>query len=1235
MKLHVSTPVFRPTEELAARLALLEASAGTGKTHSITTLFLRLIAEPEWMGLKPLKPENVLVVTFTEAATAEMRERIRTRLRNARDCFQKALNDTKWTPDDDEVLAFMVDKGRSKGELASYLRAVSYALATFDDITISTIHGFCQRMLLRNAFESGCDFDLELVPDLDPLIDDVVADSCVRLSYDMDKDLFALFESHVRGDLRRLAATVVSNPDLLILPSQTPDFDRTAWESWQKACQQLYESWMAHGQDAVDTLCSLTDIMNQQSYRPEIIRKKAHKLSVILGNTIDPYNTDDIDNILYFSCDRLKVKKGQSISKVPIFCNDVKKFWEIIEKSRLNIHAFFMEIRRSFIKDVLEVFAKRKRELHIQGFDDLLRRLRDGLRNGENRDALRRAIAREFRVAIIDEFQDTDPVQWEIFESVFVKSGPEDADCRLWVVGDPKQSIYRFRQADIEAYIEAKKTSSISLKKLDVNWRSDAALVQAINTLFSTARITDPFLCSDIPYEEVTPHHFAERCKFPESWTAPLRIAFLTGNGDEKLSKDAARDLAYRFIARDIRAFLEERPRILDEGGWREVHPGDIAVLVRRHHEGRAVELALRRLGIPCVRRSQDNVFETKEASELIRVLNAILNPTDRNAVSTGLATSILNVRSSELIESENSQALDWTEQLTKWAEQWSQDGFMKMFRNILVERKVVERALGREGGERHITNLLHLAELIHNACGREGPNKQLEWLHKQMESSDDADSRLLRLESDARAVKIVTIHACKGLQFPFVWCPFLWDSQLMKKDEFPMFHLDGRLVIDVAPEQKASYDDSLEKAKKELLAEAVRVAYVAITRAKHACTLCTGKIRGLAASALGVLLHKHRLPDKLIETALDDVSVTGLTDDLTNLVQHSAQNGQKATITWFHARVIQERSGRYIPPLVDQQRLVAGSLPPDFNVDDGWRWRSFTSMVKRGHEEAKVNDTRIERDYDDHSGLVASYDASNEQVPLDAFPSGRAVGELFHAIFEHLDFQNPDPKTIETQCARYGFTPDERLVAAVQTVLNTPLYKGGPRLAEIPMSDTLREMEFDMPVNNKISPKDLASIFKKYPRDPLPERYHESVAALEFQSFYGFLNGAIDLVFRYKDPKDHKSRWYIVDYKSNRLPYGRPGTFEDYREEMLVQEMARHHYFLQYHLYVVALHRYLKWRLPEYDYDSHFGGVFYLFIRGMNGSQTGIFRDRPPVERVNALSSLFDRAFLSDNHAI
>ncbi len=1067
---------------------LLEASAGSGKTHTITTLYVRLLLETA------VQPGEILVVTYTNAATAELRARVRRRLVQALAALEAGASD------DAELDAMIRARVASRAADRPRLTAALYG---FDEAAIFTIHGFCQRVLQQHAFESGTAFDLELIGDQTALRDEVVSDFWVQaLCAASEEVVREVAESKLDPmKLASLIQRVVAQPDLTVLPLPGAD---------------------------------------------------------------DPV------------------------------------------KLRTQLAAIAFALRE---------LPRRKAAAGVQSFDDLLLQVDTALA-GLGGEPLAAQIRRRFPVALIDEFQDTDPVQYRIFERIY----RDRADAALFLIGDPKQAIYAFRGADVFIYLNAKRAAREQTYTMDVNRRSSPRMVQAVNTLFG--RVDDPFVLPDIPFVQMQPGTRVRN----EIDGAALHILLMPRAGREArirgkipkkgafINKGVADKELPSAIAGEIVRFLQSDARI--EG--QPVSPADVAVLCRTNLQAMDVQAALRNLGVPSVLQGDASVFDASEAAQLELVLRAVADPGDAGALKAALATDLLGVSGLELFAlQDDERGWDrWLRRLQEWHQLWVGRGFTPAFRRLLDEQDVPARLLALPGGERHLTNLLHLGELLQRAAveWRRGPRALVEWLGTMRR---DAAARVeavgetaqIRLESDARALKLVTIHKSKGLEYPVVFCPYLWDGTLFRKDdkEYLRFHESAephRPMMDLAADKDSRH---CELAEREARAENQRLLYVALTRAKYRCVVVWGAVRDAEDSPLARLL---------------DWPGPAVSDDETRaqLAALAAESGGSIAT----ADLSFELPAPYRAAAGAADALCSRTASRVLRMD--WRLSSFSRLVS-GHDVGVAPaDEGLDHDEGIGEGLARPPETASSAIVLSDFPRGARAGNLIHELFETLDFPTVAPAALRDSAAaaliRYGLDPvwAEPLQRALGDVLDTPLRDAerSLRLREIETARRLNEMEFIFPVaaarpEARFTSAALANAFEGHAA-ALPAGYPDSVRRLGFAPLAGYLRGFVDLVF------EHGGRWYLVDYKSNFLG----PTAADYRPERLGEAMAQHHYFLQYHLYVVALHQYLALRVAGYDYERDFAGVFYLFVRGMAPNHApgcGVFFDRPARALIDALS--------------
>ncbi len=1163
-------PAFEPTAPLAPGITVLEASAGTGKTWQISTLVTRLVAE---VGL-PI--DQVLVVTFTRAATDELVDRVRNRLREVLAAVRGATDDGL-----DPVAAHLWHRARGPAALPIAQR-LHEALQRFDQATITTIHGFCQRMLQQNAFESLADADAELMTDDRVLRDAIRADLLARLRYDADAALRGFLDAAasqggcgLAGDLDALLSEASRHPDAAVLP--------------------------------------------------------ADSAGVLVGDA---------------SAAHLQVPADPA------------------ERA-----ALAGRVRADVVRWARAELGRRARTQRVQTYDDLLRLLADALGPGvpeARRHRLAAAVRAQFSAALIDEFQDTDRVQWTIFRALF-----DASDRYLYLIGDPKQAIYGFRGANVHVYLDAVRHAGPGrVFTMTRNFRSDARLVDGLNHLLNHRGV---FGDDAIRYVEVDAQHQADRLALPADWPpadprrAGLQLRFFDGalkRGGEPGELLRAGELGPALAER----VAEDVVELLDAGctlDGRPVGPGDIAVLVRSHFQAQSLERALGARGVPSVRSGAASVFASDEARHLQSWLAAVAEAGRDGPARRAAATPIFGWTAADLakLSADDAEAVGrwdaWLGSLQHAADQFARKGFMVAFRGALEAHEVMPRLLGWPDGERRVTNLLHLAELVHTAQQRDRltPLTTLEWLADQRARVDaeEAGEAELRLERDDAAVRLLTMHKSKGLQFPVVFAPYLWDGRRVR-------HSHPLLVPDpAAPDRRVlatDVDDEaepratlLQRADREAAQEQMRLAYVALTRAVHRCVVYAGpSFNGsqnhYARSPLGALLHAPADAADRLDLELEHVNdPERLWSDLQRIAAAAPPRGGAPTLT--ATRCAAAGRARWTPPDEGERADPKARRYARGPFDAAWRVHSYSSLTR----DKEVAEGLL------HDPLAARPGASDEpadvdvpavsapgDVPLSTFAGGAQAGTFLHAILEEVDFTptDDDPHreaalqaAIDHLGPRHGFTAERTagLAAHLAEALRVPL--GGPlgdfRLLDLPRADRLDELRFDLPVA-RVPGGAFADAFAYGAPGAggLRADYVQGLRALGFDTIAGFLTGAIDLVFR------RDGRWYVADYKSNRIDPRRTGTspLAHYAQGYLQREMERHHYLLQAHLYALALHRYLRHRLGDaYSYADHFGGAVYLFLRGMTrpdlpvgpDGRAGVYHLRPDAAVLRALDELME----------
>ncbi len=1176
---------------------LIEASAGTGKTYALTGLFLRLLLE------RRLPVGAILCVTYTVAATEELRDRIRGRIRAAVGAVERGGHED----------GFLDALARRTEDREAAIRLLRSALRDFDEAPIHTIHGFCQRVLREHAFESAGLFDTEMVPDERALRREIVYDFWRERFYGAAPEFaaHALHRGFGPDRLLALAQRRPSNPDLRILPD-APPVDMDALPALRKAADGVRLAWPA-AREAVGRCLNDPALKRTDYGNPDALLARM-EVYTTAGRTWPLF-----DGFEKFTPSALKegTRKGLTPPDHPFFkaCGTLRERasdWEIQADRQL------LHLKTELFRVLPAELRRRKRRRNIQCFDDLLLDLKEAL-DGPGGPALAETLRARYRAALIDEFQDTDPIQYAIFRTVF-----GSGESPLFLIGDPKQSIYSFRGADLFAYMQASRAAS-RRHTLRYNWRSDPALVDAVNAIFRNPD-RPPFLYEDIPFAEAVAGDVPGRARLTLDGRPdpPFRMVFLDRPRLEAAgaatNQARATDLVTAVVAAEIARLLDlgacGRSRI----GESPLSEADIAVLVRTNREARRVQDALHTRGIPAVLHSTGNLFDTSEALEMERLLAALADPRDEGLMRVALTTSLMGLSGEDLMALDADDA-DREARLARFRDYhalWDSRGFIRMFRRFLDLERVRERLLALPGGERRLTNILHLAEVLHAeaADGRLGMNGLVHWLSRQRDpDTPRLEEHELRLESDAKAVNIATVHKSKGLEYPVVFCPFHWGAAKLRGPEF-RFHdpADGwrpTLVLDPGAVPGRPL------AVKEILAEDIRLLYVALTRAKHRCYWIWGPFKEAGASAPAYLLHPPAEDDGDIvaatEARFEALSDESLRQDLEALA--ASAPGAIA----LEDRPVPETAPRAAPreaPSDLSRRPFRGLADRDRRI------ASFSSLVgdRTGLAEspAGIGDPfdRPDRDVGTEGGVPPE---PGEPTGVLALPPGAKTGNLLHELLEGIDFTAfpgvAADRLVAKKLAAYGFDASRRetVVRMISNALATPLGPelGGLTLAAVGRSERLSELGFYFPLN-RLTPDRLQRLLAECGIAP-PSGTPERIGRLRFQPVRGFMRGYMDLVFR------HDGRYYLLDWKTNTLGT----TLDDYRPEALENAMREAFYPLQYHLYVLALHRYLKLRLAAYDYDAHFGGVFYLFLRGLqpdNAGATGIYRDRPTRETIFAL---------------
>ncbi len=1137
---------FDLTGPLPTGTTVLEASAGTGKTHTIAALASRYVAEGH------CRLEDLMLVTFGRAATAELRERVRERFL----ATAAALADPGAARGgDDPVVTHLASV--PDDEVTRRRHRLVTALAGFDAATIATTHGFCHQMLAGLGIAADVDPDATFAETASDLLADTVTDLYVRT--------FGL-------------------PD-----SRPADFD-----------------FATASRVAADAVEDRAARLEPTAARPPHVAA----------------------------------------------------------------------VRRGLAEAVRAEVDRRKRFGRVLDYDDLLLRLRDALADPVTGSHARERIRSRYQVVLVDEFQDTDPVQWDIVRLVFHEHRT------LVLIGDPKQAIYAFRGADVVTYLRARQAAATAAT-LGTSWRSDQPLVEALHLLMGGVALGDTGI---VVHDVAARHRRARLHGAPDD--APLRLRVVTRRDVDtdrngRIPVRLSRPLIARDLADDVVALLASgatletdgagaAPRPVQPGDARRpvqpgdaprpVQPGDVAVLVQRNEDARTVRDALRAVGVPAVVTGTSSVFGTAAAREWLTLLTALEQPHRAGLVRSAALTSFVGWSAADLVAGDQDFE-DLSTRVRGWARLLATRGVAALYEAVVSGTGLPARVLAGHTGERHLTDLGHLAQALHTAAveGRLGVASLVSWLRRRMDEAlgDVDEERSRRLESDAAAVQVVTVHRSKGLEFPVVYAPYLADRYVpAKPDPLRLHDPSGERVLDVGGPTGEGYPDRRRVALAEEAGESLRLAYVALTRARSQVVTWWAPTANTDCSALHRLLFAgpaSRGPSGGTSAAAalpDRVAVPSDAQVHARLTALAGSSGGRISV----APAAPAGGGRWAPEPASPEGLRARGFTRV--LDDTWTRTSYSGLTAGLHDQpATVGLSEAESPGtldEPEAGLpvLAGPPPDALPSPMAQLPVGAAFGTLVHGVLEGLELTAADlPAALLDRCRaaeplRYAGVPAETLADALLPALRTPLgpLAGGRSLSQVPPADVLAESAFEFPLGGGESPGSrdpatlarVAGLLERHldAGDPL-RGYAADLAspAVERRPLRGFLGGFVDAVLRVRDPGGRPA-YLVVDYKTNRLAApGEPLTSWHYQPAALVRAMRASHYPLQALLYTVALHRYLRWRQPGYDPDVHLGGTLYLFLRGMCGPDTpvvdgvpaGVFSWRAPTALVTDLSALLD----------
>lgn len=895
--------------------------------------------------------------------------------------------------------------------------------------------------------------------------------------------------------------------------------------------------------------------------------------------------------------------------------------------------------RVSFARTVRDELDRRKRRLGILSYDDLLSQLADALEQPESAAAQR--MRARWRIVLVDEFQDTDPVQWDVLDRAF------SGHATMVLIGDPKQAIYAFRGGDVTTYLRAAETAT-TRQTLAVNRRSDGPLLDAFQALLAGAELGD----ERIVVRDVTAHHRESRLQGAPA-PHPFRLRVVRRDtfgrrGSSTLTVGQIRPHVATDLALDVRRLLASGATWCGE----PIRPRDVAVISYRHADLAAVREALLEAGVPAVIAGGGSVFATPAAVEWLTLLEALEQPHRSTRVRSAALTCFFGHTAADLDARGDDLTDEVADTLRGWVELFATRGLAAVLEAAAIGTGggagLPERVLAEVGGDRRLTDLRHIGEALHEVTlvERYGLPSLLTWLRGQVTEgrAGRGVERTRRLDSDAAAVQLVTIHASKGLEYPVVYLPALAD-RFVPKPTRPLFHDDaGTRCLDVGGSGGRSTDSWAEHSRRwadEEAGEWLRLLYVATTRAKSQVVAWWAPTKNAVASPLHrMLMRDLEGPDGAVSSAVPQSPAVPDDDAVIALFSAWRDRGGPSPEAAIHADPGAD------PPLPATPDLAARTFTR--TVDTEWRRASYSSL-SRVEAPTPVGAVASEPEVtakDDEQlapepAPVPPPVAGDVPSPMAGLPVGATFGSLVHAVLEHTDPEAPDLRAellghIDEQLGWWPVDLDrEELADALVAVCDSSL---GPladhtTLRQVPLGDRLREMEFELPLGDGLL-GDLRPLLERHlpAGDPVRAYAAHLEGPLGEQTLRGYLTGSVDVVLRLRS--EGGPRYLVVDYKTNWLgPTDEPLTAHSYAPDALDAAMGHSDYPLQALLYAAVLHRFLRWRQPGYDPERHLGGVLYLYLRGMcgpdapavDGAPCGVFAWRPPVALVEELSDLLD----------
>jgi exodeoxyribonuclease V beta subunit len=1210
---------------------IIEASAGTGKTWTLAALYVRLVIGHGRTNNQGLSPRHILVMTFTEAATAELRERVRKRLHEAALWFERLSSAQASEPDDFFHALSLEIPADQWPACASRLHLAAQAM---DESAIYTIHGWSRRMLSSFALLSRDLFEQTHLDNPKELLQQLVRDYWRQWFYPLpahcqqalleqlgnapDKLLDQLLRVWKQWDVQPPTAAISTAGSEALptdAPLSTPEEALKVFAQWQSEYDALAnnvrEAWTPD-LPAMLRDARMAGLIKAKSINTPHFLKWVDELEAWVehGQTIRPVT------LARFTADKLKSFGWAKAANMDVF----QRISECVAFAEREPECKSLLIQHA-AHTVRLTYQQAKQNQSVFDFNDLLQRLHHALHADQGE--LAAAIREQYPVAMVDEFQDTDPWQYQSLDRIYQVGQANDSNA-LVMIGDPKQAIYSFRGADLNTYLLARNTAysidPLACHTLDTNYRSTPALVSAVNRIFSS--IDHPFRSGENTLEFTHVHSASAAkalCNDRGQVMAPLTFWYLpppTAHTDKPYWP------ADQHVQTMATGFATQMAKLLQQ--HTDIHPADMAVLVRSHAHAQAMQSALARAGLPSVFLSDHaNVYQTEQAVDLWRVLRAISTPRNSRWLRSAMASSLWGWTATSLAQAMHDPQLSdaLAESCQAWLQQWQQHGVLPMLYQWMHSQGIARRLLAQPLGERRLTNLLHLGELLQTAAaGLQGPQALLHFLAQQIQSSNDnPEEQKMRLETDAHCVQVITFHKSKGLEYPLVFVPFLgsFKTASSRKDE----------------EDDADFTESS-------VDEDMRLLYVALTRAERGMWL------GLAPTANSLSGEGEKLKLSAVSELLQRKNHA----DLIERLQQQFGDAPEITI----AQLPLDTGIRYQPD-IPQDEQCRHALTAHRQNYAHWGVASFSSLTRglqvgsqrdealtdaaidaaidaafsiSSEDEVTVPPSAMESTATISLAPEAKYEENSHLLRWQNFPKGAEYGSLLHDLLEwqaqqgwpltqaHSEHESSIQQAWQHLLMRktrslvippraHAMLPDW-----ISSIITTPLPLTNTQtpvqplvLQNLKSACVWPEMEFNL-TTQAVNSEVIDSLIQQH---VLPSQTRPALPSRQLQ---GMLTGFMDLVC------EHEGQYWVLDYKSNWLPA--------YDASSLNLAVLDKRYDVQYVLYLLALHRLLSSRLRSYDYNTHIGGAVYVFLRGISSEGAGVHVMKPPLTLITQLDNAF-----------